>query len=123
MCSRSKGNAAPVLIQSLRFSMCCSVQTISCSSASNSTAPISCDVRKLGRRLEDVPAWTYLLNTEDGAWAAVEYEVLRFHTQNGTPLSEEQSLRDAALYGMELCPDYFGSYLVPPVTPWGATWI
>lgn len=85
------------------------------------TAPISCDVRKLGRRLEYVPAWIYLLNTEDGAWAAVEYEVLRFQVQNGTPLSEEQSLWEVALYGMELCPDYFGLYPVPSVTPWGHT--
>lgn len=83
--------------------------------------PISQEIRTMGRKLEGCPVLVYLLAGEDGAWAAVEYEVLRYLTQRGLPLPEGKSLREAALYGMELCPDYFGTYPVPPLTPWGYT--
>lgn len=84
-------------------------------------APISQEIRTMGRKLEGCLVLVYLLAGEDGAWAAVEYEVLRYLTQRGLPLPEGKSLREAALYGMELCPDYFGTYPVPPLTPWGYT--
>lgn len=51
----------------------------------------------------------------------MHYEILKYETTHGLPLPEGESLRDAALYGMELCPDYFGTYPVPPQTPWGFT--
>ena len=84
-------------------------------------APISQEARAMGRQLAGGPVLVYLLEGEDGAWAAVEYEVLRYRTQHGIPLPEGKSLRAAALYGMEQCPDYFGTYPVPPMTPWGYT--
>lgn len=84
-------------------------------------APISQEARAMGRRLGDALVWVYQIETEDGAWAAVEYETLRYRTQCGFPLPEGKSLREAALYGMELCPDYFGAYPVPSQTPWGYT--
>ena len=84
-------------------------------------APISQEVRAMGRRLETVPAWVYLLDSEEGPRWAVYYEMLKYKTMHGLPLPEGESLRDAALYGMELCPDYFGAYPVPPQTPWGFT--
>lgn len=84
-------------------------------------APISQDVRAMGRRLENSPVLVYLIEGEDGAWAAVEYEMLRYQVQHSLPLPEGKSLREAALYGMEQCPDYFGTFPVPPQTPWGYT--
>ena len=84
-------------------------------------APISQEARAMGRQLEGGPVLVYPLEGEDGAWAAVDYEVLRYRTQHSLPLPEGKSLRVAALYGMEQCPDYFGTYPVPPMTPWGYT--
>ena len=84
-------------------------------------APISQEVRTMGKRLETVPAWVYLLDSEEGPRWAVYYEILKYKTMHSHPLPEGESLQDAALYGMELCPDYFGTYPVPPQTPWGRT--
>lgn len=84
-------------------------------------APISQEVRAMGRQLGTVPALVYLLDSEEGPRWAVHYEALRYKTMHGLPLPEGESLREAALYGMELCPDYFGTYPVPPMTPWGYT--
>lgn len=84
-------------------------------------APISQEVRTMGKRLETVPAWVYLLDSEEGPRWAVYYEILKYKTMHNHPLPEGESLQDAALYGMELCPDYFGTYPVPPQTPWGRT--
>ena len=84
-------------------------------------APITQEARAIGRRLEGISALIYRLEAEDGAWAAVEYEILRYKAAHGLPMPEGKSLRVAALYGAELRPDYFGAYPVPFLTPWGHT--
>lgn len=84
-------------------------------------APISWDARALGRPLKTVPALAYLLDSEDGGRSAVKYEILKYKIAHGLSIPDGTSLRDTALYGMELCPDYFGTYPVPPQTPWGYT--
>jgi len=84
-------------------------------------APISQEARALGRRLKTVHALVYPINSDDGARIAVQYEILKYKTAHGLPLPKYTSLRDLALYGMELCPKYFGAYPVPSQTPWGYT--
>lgn len=84
-------------------------------------APISQETRAMGRKLEGAPIFIYRLEAEDGAWVAVEYEILRYKTVYGLPIPDGKSLRAAALYGAELRPDYFGIYPIPPRTPWGYT--
>ena len=84
-------------------------------------APITQEARAIGRRLKDVPVLLYPLEAEDGAWTVVEYEILRYQTARGLPMPEGKSRREAALYGAELRPDYFGAYPVPFLTPWGHT--
>lgn len=84
-------------------------------------APISQEARALGRPLKCAHVLAYPLDSEDGARAAVSYEMLKYKTAHGIPIPECDSLRDTALYGMEQCPDYFGTYPVPPQTPWGYT--
>lgn len=84
-------------------------------------APVSPDVRSMGRRLAEAPAWVYPMEAEGGAWAAVEFEVLKYKTKHNLPLPDGKSLWEAAMYGMELCPDYFGTYPAPLRTPWGNT--
>lgn len=84
-------------------------------------APISQEARAMGRPLQSAPALTYLLDSEDGAHTAVRYEVLKYLTLHGLPLPKGTTLLDAALFGMERCPDYFGAYPVPFLTPWSCT--
>lgn len=84
-------------------------------------APISQELRAMGRRVEDSHIRLFQFEAEDGAWAAVRYEILRYKTTHNLPLPNGEWLQDAALYGMEHCPDYFGTYPVSPVTPWGYT--
>lgn len=84
-------------------------------------ASISQEVRAMGRPLQSAPVLTYRLDSEDGAYTAVKYEVLKYLTLHGLPLPEDSSLLDAALFGAELCPNYFGAYPVPLCTPWGRT--
>lgn len=84
-------------------------------------APISQEVRAMGRPLQSAPVLAYLLDSEDGAHTAVEYEVLKHLTVHGLPLPEGSSLHNTALFGMERRPDYFGAYPVPYLTPWGRT--
>ena len=84
-------------------------------------ALISQEVRAMGRPLQSAPVLTYRLDSEDGAYTAVKYEVLKYLTLHGLPLPEDSSLLDAALFGAERCPNYFGAYPVPLCTPWGRT--
>lgn len=84
-------------------------------------APISQEVRAMGTALETVPALSYPIDTYENARWAVHYEILRYKTKQGLPLPEGEGLQDTALYGMERCPSYFGTYPVPFVTPWGYT--
>lgn len=84
-------------------------------------APISQEVRAMGRPLKRAPVLAYRLDSEDGAHTAVKYEVLKYLTRHGLPLPEGSSLLDTALFGAERRPDYFGAYPVPFLTPWGRT--
>lgn len=84
-------------------------------------APISQEVRAMGRPLKRAPVLAYRLDSEDGAHTAVKYEVLKYLTCHGLPLPEGSSLLDTALFGAERCPNYFGAYPVPLCTPWGRT--
>ena len=81
------------------------------------SAPISQEARALGRPIPDTAALLYPIDPPDeGAWTAVLYELCR----NGFT-HEGWTVTDAAMEGMELCPAYFGSFPVPPRTPWGWT--
>lgn len=51
----------------------------------------------------------------------VRYELYKYRLQHGLPLPEQSALRDTAVYGMELHPEYFGPYPVPLHTPRGNT--
>lgn len=66
-------------------------------------APITQKARAMGCRPEGVPAWVCRLGTEDGVWAAVEYEVLRYKAAHGLPMPEGKSLRVAAFYMVPNC--------------------
>ena len=49
----------------------------------------------------------------------VEYEILRYLYEQGLPIPNGYSLKAARIYGMEVCPEYFGEFPLPTETPWG----
>lgn len=85
-------------------------------------APISREALALGRALDGIPGLLYAIDPPDeGGWTAILYELCKNQSRHGSPPLEGWSLSDAAMEGMELCPSYFGSFPVPPYTPWGWT--
>ncbi len=85
-------------------------------------APISREARALGRALDGIPGLLYAIDPpEEGGWTAILYELCKNQSRHGSQPLEGWSLSDAAMEGMELCPTYFGSFPVPPYTPWGWT--
>lgn len=87
------------------------------------TAPmISPGAKERGRRLRICPNWlAYALEDVSGGQKIVEYEVGRFRAAHGLPLPEGVTLFSIARDGMELNPEYFGTFPVPAMTPWGPT--
>ena len=82
-------------------------------------APITQEARGLGKTLDGVPGLLYPIDPpEEGGWTAVMYELCG---NKAASIPEGWTLADAAIEGMELCPAYFGTFPVPPYTPWGWT--
>lgn len=85
-------------------------------------APISREARAQGKSLDGMPGLLYPIDPPDeAAWTAIMYELCRNGLAQGIQPLDGWSLVDAAMEGMELCPAYFGSFPVPPRTPWGWT--
>lgn len=85
-------------------------------------APISQEARALGKPLDDSSGLLYPIDPpREGAWTAVMYELRKNGITHGVSEDSGWTLSDASSLGMELCPAYFGTYPVPPCTPWGWT--
>ena len=63
----------------------------------------------------------YPMDAENGGHMAVQYESLRYRLTHDLPVDESDSLHTVSVFGMEVCPAYFGDYPVPSVTPRGFT--
>lgn len=88
-----------------------------------SNAPnISEEAKGYGLRTEQCPELLlYPFAKDNGGWRIIRYELYKYRTENGLPMSEEDDFTDTALYGTEIHPEYFGMYPVPALTPWGYT--
>lgn len=85
-------------------------------------ASLSRDALALGKMIDGVPCRLYPIDPpEEGAWTAVMYELAKYRLAHGLPPCSGWSLTGVAAKGMELCPSYFGTFPVPPRTPWGWT--
>ena len=85
-------------------------------------APISQEARALGKPLDDSSGLLYPIDPpREGAWTAVMYELRKNGIAHGDSEDSGWTLSDASSLGMELCPAYFGTFPVPPCTPWGWT--
>lgn len=85
-------------------------------------APVTEEARQYGKPAPGHPELRlFVYESPDFHWKVIEYEILRYRQKNGLPPGELDNLHSAAVYGMEVCPAYFGPYPVPAVTPWGYT--
>ena len=85
-------------------------------------APISKEARQFGKPAPEQPELRlFERESRDCHWMVIEYEILRYRAKNKLPLGEFDNLHTASAYGMEVCPEYFGTYPVPSLTPWGYT--
>ncbi len=51
----------------------------------------------------------------------IDYELEKYAIDNGVPSHDSATLHNAAAYGTEVHPEYFGAYPAPVHTPWGCT--
>lgn len=85
-------------------------------------APVTREARKYGRPVPGHPELClFEYEDRDCNWKIIEYEILRCRKKNKLPLGKWETLRSAAADGMEVRPEYFGTYPVPILTPWGQT--
>ena len=83
---------------------------------------ISDAAKKYGQEVSAHPnLLLYAENNTDNPRYIISYELLRYKILHRIPLLETESIREIAAFGAELYPDYFGSYPVPIITPWGRT--
>ena len=47
------------------------------------------------------------------------YEIYQYLTAHGLPIPAYTTLEETKLWGMEVCPEYFGEFPIPTETPWG----
>lgn len=64
----------------------------------------------------------YDIDSEESGAHIISYEILRYRTRNHLEITPTWGgPQDAAEYGRELYPEYFGDYAAPMQTPWGPT--
>ena len=85
-------------------------------------APISAEARTYGQKLSTHPdLLLYQYEGENYEYKVIEYEILKFYIKNNLPFKEYGNIHSFALFGMEVCPNYFGTFPAPALTPWGYT--
>lgn len=87
-----------------------------------SASAVSKEAKTYGRQLPDLPEILfYQMYGDDGGWKIISYEIEKYRRKNRCSIPEGPSLLEIAWEGMEIHPEYFGSYPVPVETPWGYT--
>lgn len=86
-------------------------------------SPIISDTAKsYGKRCSDYADLLFysLADVRSGS-KIVDYELEKYAVDNGVPEHDSATLHNAAAYGTEDHPEYFGAYPAPIHTPWGYT--
>lgn len=87
-----------------------------------SASAVSNEAKAYGRRLPDLPEILfYQMYGDDGSWKIISYEIEKYRREHRCSTLEGPSLLEIAWEGMEIHPEYFGSYPVPVETPLGYT--
>lgn len=83
---------------------------------------ISSEVKSYGKIIPGYPDFLLYSYMDRGSGRLlVEYEVGKYKVLNHIPLPPRETLHDIAAFATEKHPEYFGTYPVPMMTPWGYT--
>ena len=87
-----------------------------------SASDVSNEAKAYGRQLPDLPEILfYQMYGNDGSWKIISYEIEKYRSKHRCSAPGGPNLLEIAWEGMEIHPEYFGSYPVPVETPWGYT--
>ena len=90
--------------------------------ADRNTDVISNAAKAYGQPMEGVPdCLMFPFDRTDGGRRIIDYEIQRCYMKCNLPNADSGEMREAAAYGMELYPEYFGSFPPPVNTPVGRT--
>lgn len=93
-----------------------------CYAVLKSASAVSKEAKAYGRQFPELPEILfYQMYGDDGGWKIISYEIEKFRRKHRCSILEGPSLLEIAWEGMEIHPEYFGSYPVPVETPWGYT--
>ena len=85
------------------------------------TDAISKEAKSYGTVPDDEPdSLLFPFGKERGGREIVRYEIQRYYMRNGLPASNLAELQDAAAYGAEIYPEYFGPFFPSRNTPRGS---
>ncbi len=62
----------------------------------------------------------YSLDESTGGWRIIHYEILKYRVKHHLS-ADSNGLHNVAIFQAEVHPEYFGTYPVPLLTPWGYT--
>ena len=80
------------------------------------------EAKAYGAEIPDCPGYLlYPMEYENRVRKIIQYEALRYRMRESASDAERETLRETALDGMEECPEYFGKFPVPVMTPYGHT--
>ena len=83
---------------------------------------IPTEAKAYGAEIPDCPGYLlFPMEREDGVRKIIQYEALRYRMRESASDADRETLRETALDGMEECPEYFGKFPVPVMTPYGHT--
>lgn len=78
--------------------------------------------KRYGRSAPNHPEFLVYSEDETGnPRYIISYELFRYKILHHLPLPENETIRSLAAIGAEMYPEYFGSYPIPFLTPWGCT--
>ena len=81
---------------------------------------IPAEAKAYGTAIQCCPEYLlYPMDAERQIRKIIQYEIMRYRMRESASNEDRETLRDTALGGMEECPEYFGKFPVPVMTPYG----
>ena len=78
------------------------------------------EAKAYGTAISECPDYLlYPMDAERQVRRIIQYEIRRYRMRESVSDGDRESLRETALDGMEECPEYFGAFPAPEMTPYG----
>ena len=84
------------------------------------TDAVPTEAKAYGTAIPECPEYLlYSMDAERQVCRIIQYEIRRYRMRESVSEEDRESLRETALDGMEGCPEYFGAFPPPEMTPYG----